>query len=492
MDSGPPAQASAWTYPAAPANLAAAPGDKLVSLTWDDPSNSSIVRYEYQRKTVGDWSDTWTAIPGSGTTTTQYVAEGLVNGTAYTFRLRAVSAGNGTTSAEVTASPQASPAMPTDVSASAVGVSTTTVTWSYGNVALIEKFQVRYRAGNEAWSAWTDVATSSRSYAATSSLAYGTVYTFEIRGVNDQSVAGPAAQGRTATAPGAPTGLTATPGAQQATLRWDDPAYASITGWEYRQTDPKGGLAAFAGDGEVDLFWRSLASTTAIAKWQYSSDDGANWTDVPDSASTTTSYVVPSLTNATVYTFRVRALNASSTPVAGTEMGNPSATPTATVWTAIADSGATTTAHTVTGLVDYAVYAFQLRAVNPAGDGLASAPVEATPRAVTAFTPTGLTVTPGDRQVTLRWTNPGGAVTGNSYRYKPASSTHSGYTEWVDVGVVATSTEVTGLTAGVRYTFQVRSHSVVDCRPSRPRRLRGRTRPRPRTWRRPPGTGSSP
>ena len=292
------AERSAWTYPAAPANLAATPGDQLVSLTWNDPANASITRYEYQRKTGGDWSATWTAVPNSGATTTRYVVDGLVNGIAYTFRLRAVSVGAGTSSAEVTATPQPVPAIPigasaAGVSASAVGASSATVAWSYGNVALIERFQVRYRAGNEAWSAWTDVAKTQESYTVSSGLSYGTVYTFEVRAVNNQDLKSPSAQAKAATAPAAPTGLTATPGAQQATLRWDDPAYASITGWEYRQAEPKGGLTAFAGDGEVDLFWLSLASTTDIAKWQYSSDDGANWTDVPDSASTTTSYVVP-------------------------------------------------------------------------------------------------------------------------------------------------------------------------------------------------------
>ena len=36
-DGNPSDEASARTFPAQPANLAASPGDKLVSLTWDDP-----------------------------------------------------------------------------------------------------------------------------------------------------------------------------------------------------------------------------------------------------------------------------------------------------------------------------------------------------------------------------------------------------------------------------------------------------------------------
>ena len=98
-----------------------APGDKQVSLTWDDPSNSSITRYEYQQTTTGSCSGGWTQMTGSDASTTQHVVKSLTNGNAYTFCVRAYSEGNGAASTKATATPQPAPAAPTSVSASADG-----------------------------------------------------------------------------------------------------------------------------------------------------------------------------------------------------------------------------------------------------------------------------------------------------------------------------------------------------------------------------------
>ena len=95
--------------PPAPTNLEAAPGDGNIVLTWDDPNNSVITKYQYRKKTGSGSYGNWSNITGSGATTTTYTATGLTNGTAYTFAVRAVSsAGNGFEST-VTAAPLAVP-----------------------------------------------------------------------------------------------------------------------------------------------------------------------------------------------------------------------------------------------------------------------------------------------------------------------------------------------------------------------------------------------
>ena len=94
------------TAPAAPTGFLAASGNGEVTLSWDDPENASITGYEYQRKTTGNWGTSWTTITGSSATTTSHPVTGLTNGTAYTFRLRAVNAaGNGAVSLERTVAP---------------------------------------------------------------------------------------------------------------------------------------------------------------------------------------------------------------------------------------------------------------------------------------------------------------------------------------------------------------------------------------------------
>ena len=500
-------RATARPFPAKPANLEAAPGDKLVVLSWDDPDNPDIQRYEYQRKTGGNWGNTWTRMTGSDASTTRYVVKPLVNGMAYTFRVRAVSSGNGgTVSSEVTATPQPLPAIPPNVSATAEDVSKITLRWSWSNESLISKFQARHRAGSGAWSAWADVTKTLRKYEVTSGLTRGTVYTLEVRAVNNQAEAGPAGQAKTATAPAKPTGLTAAEGHRQVVLTWDDPGYPSITHWEYRQAKPVGGLTAFGDKASVELSWSSPADTSTIAKWQYrhkSSGDWTNvtWTDVTSSGPDTTSATVGSLTNNTAYTFQVRAVNASDALV-GSVLGDAEATPKASPWTRINGSGASTVSHTVPNLTSDTAYAFQVRAVNAAGDGLASGIADATPpskvgapASVTldekfekgagygSFTLTvnwtrsadttidryqyrqtepvgGLTAFGGDKSAELSWSEPADKTGITKWQYRHKSGGGDYPATWTDVtpsSATTTSATVGSLTNDTAYTFQVRA-----------------------------------
>ena len=80
------------TPPAAPTGLAATPGDQQLSLSWTDPSDSSITKYQYRLSTDGGttWSPDWTDVSGSGATTTSHSVTGLNDGTTYTVEVRAV------------------------------------------------------------------------------------------------------------------------------------------------------------------------------------------------------------------------------------------------------------------------------------------------------------------------------------------------------------------------------------------------------------------
>ena len=92
------------TEPSAPRNLTKMVGDGQVVLTWRAPSSSggaSITDYEYRHRTSGSYG-AWIS---TGSTETTHTVTGLVNGTAYTFQVRAVNRrGGGRTSnrAEVT------------------------------------------------------------------------------------------------------------------------------------------------------------------------------------------------------------------------------------------------------------------------------------------------------------------------------------------------------------------------------------------------------
>ena len=72
-----------------PLSLMASPRNRSVKLTWNDPGNSSITKYQIEQDGTGVWTD----IPGSGATTTSHTVTGLSNGKTYSFAIRAVNAG---------------------------------------------------------------------------------------------------------------------------------------------------------------------------------------------------------------------------------------------------------------------------------------------------------------------------------------------------------------------------------------------------------------
>ena len=189
--------------------------------------------------------------------------------------------------------------------------------------------------------------------------------------------------------------------------------------------DAPASLSASAGDTEVDLTWTEPASDggAAITKYQYrvSVDDGTtwspDWTDVPDGSDT------------------------------GTDQGDERTV-------------------TVTGLTNGTLHTFQVRAVNSEGSG-SEAQATAAPIGAPGA-PASLTATPGNTQATLAWTPPasdgGAAITKYQYRVSVDGGT-TWSPDWTDVPdsdsdsdqADERSVTITGLTNGTLHTFQVRA-----------------------------------
>ena len=91
--------------PAKPAGFTATPGNRQVTLSWTDPGDSTITKWQYQWYTTPPFRG-WTDIPSSGASTTTWTHTGRTNGILFGYRIRAVSpAGNGEVSEIRTATP---------------------------------------------------------------------------------------------------------------------------------------------------------------------------------------------------------------------------------------------------------------------------------------------------------------------------------------------------------------------------------------------------
>ncbi len=231
------------------------------------------------------------------------------------------------------------------------------------------------------------------------------------------------------------------------------------------------GFAAAGDDGSAALTW-TLPSAPPVVRalqlrWKPTAalpfDANDAWTDLSGAA---TGHRVTGLSNATPYSFELRAANtggespvatAAATPEA--RLPNPPANLTATAspgavtlawddpsdttltfyelrytdaasfadddaWTAIADSTAATTSHEVTGLAGGTTYRFELRAVNATGVGPASA--EATVLTIDLAPSFGdetvadLTVTQGVAMTALTLPEAGGGDGAFTYELTPA------------------------------------------------------------------------
>ena len=453
--------------PEKPAGFTALAGDRQVALSWTDPSDASIVKWQYAYRTTGGYGN-WTDISGSSAATTRHAVSGLANGTAHTFKIRAVNdVGPGVESEEASSTPLSRPAKPLGFTAMA-GDALVALAWNDPLNSTITGWQYSFRTSGN-YGPWTDIEGSHKATTGHSvtGLSNGVEHTFKIRAVN---ASGDGAESDTVSAtpqpvPAKPTGLRAEAGNTQARLSWTDPDDNSISGWQY-----------------------SLKTT---------GDYGA-WMDIPGSGASTVRHTVTGLANNTAHTFRIRAANASgagedSDEVSATPREGPPEKPTgfeaeagdrevvltwddpddASIrgwqfkskksdgeykkqWDDVPGSDAKTVRHAVTGLENGATYVFKIRTFN-AANGPESAERSATPRSLRPAAPAGFSATAGDGQVSLQWNDPGDSTI-SGWQY--AVRTTGGFGGWTDIpgsDAATTAYTATALENGVRHVFKLRA-----------------------------------
>ena len=181
------------------------------------------------------------------------------------------------------------PGAPTNLSATAGTGTSVTLSWTAPATAGgsdITGYEYRHSIdGGQNWDDWTAIDNSaSLTSAAVADLEGARTYTFQVRAANDAGsglYSGTAQATVAAGAPAAPVDLTTWPANGAAPLRWTTPwnGGSAITKYEVQH----------------------VAGTTP----------GGTWTEITGSGPTTTDHRVTGLTNSTLYTVQVRAVNAN-------------------------------------------------------------------------------------------------------------------------------------------------------------------------------------
>ena len=239
---GPVAQSS--NTPAAPENLRATSGNQQVTLTWDDPGDSTITEYEVRVCVRREPCNDWETVSGSGADTTQHTINSLVNEKTYAFKIRAVNENGEGDSVKINKKPSARAAMtsapPADTTPT-FGVVELMPPFSYAVNEEITPIILPEASGGDGTLQYQVTPAlpeglvfdaSARTISGTpSAIMPTTQYTLEVSDSDANNDGSDTAQFaftlKVVSQPDIPTNLRATSGNQQVTLAWDAPVRTS-------------------------------------------------------------------------------------------------------------------------------------------------------------------------------------------------------------------------------------------------------------------------
>ncbi|MGO8670870.1 MAG: fibronectin type III domain-containing protein, partial [Capsulimonadaceae bacterium] len=405
-------EASAITIAGIPTGLTPTAGVNQVALTWTSVTGAAFYAV-YSGTVSGGESATPIA---TGVTASSYTNTGLTAGTTYYYKVTAVdAAGTSAESTEVSATPTgAPPTTPTGLTATG-GTAQVALAWTAGTGATSYNIYRGTASGGESATAVASGITLV-SYTNTG-LSAGVAYFYKVAAVNAYGTSAQSTEATASTLAGVPAGLTATAGNAQVALTWTA-ATGAVTYSLYRGTATGGEgstpyLSGLTGTAYTDT---GLADGTSYF-YKLASVDAGGTSAQSNEASATPIAVVPSTpvgfsaAGGNTQVALVWSATAGATSYCvyrGTTSGGEGSTAHAT--------GVTGTDYTDTGLTNGVPYFYTVAAVGTAGTSAKSVEVSATPAAEPPSTPTGLTATAGNAQVSPSWTPGLGATSYNLYR----------------------------------------------------------------------------
>ena len=177
------------TLPGPPTDLQAERGDAQATLRWTRPNHFGITGWKYRSGTMAGTDTTWAAwqaMDSSDGDTDYHSIEDLVNGTTYTFQVRAVNpTGDGPSSGASAAVIPAGPPAPPELTVGE-GHEEVFLSWTPGdaNGSAIQRHELRYSGdGGTTWN--PDWRTHSVRSDTIGNLLNDTEYTFQMRARNE-------------------------------------------------------------------------------------------------------------------------------------------------------------------------------------------------------------------------------------------------------------------------------------------------------------------
>ena len=469
--------------PAAPSVSATAGSTTSLDVTWTAPTNTGPAIASYDLQYRAGTSGNFTNGPQNVTGTSAAIGS-LAADTSYEVQVRATNAeGDGDWSVAGTGRTTATsaPGAPTGLTATASGTTAINLSWSApastgGSAITGYKIEV----SSNGTSGWTDQVANTNSTATTyahTGLAAGDTRHYRVSAINTNGAgtASTVANATTdATAPGAPTGLTATAsGTTAINVSWSAPAStggSAITGYKI-EVSPNGT------SGWTDQVANTNSTATTYAHTGLAAGDtrhyrvsaintnGAGTASNVDSATTGTS-VPGAPTGLTATASGTTAINLSWSAPASTGGSAitgykiESSSDGGSSWSdLVANTSNTTTTYAHTGLTAGDTRHYRVSAINTNGAGTASNVDSATTGTTVPGAPTGLTATAsGTTAINLSWSAPastgGSAITG--YKIEVSPNGTSGWTDQVaNTNSTATTYAHTGLTAGTTRHYRV-------------------------------------
>ena len=474
LPSSPSAEVTPSSVPGPPTGVTAVAGDTTATVTWTAPTSdggSPITSYKVTATDVTTPADGGQTCSGTNPAT-GCVASSLTNGDAYTFTVIASNAaGPGTASSpSAPVTPAALPGRPTGATATP-GDASAAVTWtaptSDGGSA-ISGYKVTAADHTHTGNGGETCSTSGTIGCTVTTLTNGDSYTFTVTATNGAGT-GPASVASSAvtpyTVPDPPTGVTATPGAESASVTWT-PGFdegSAISAYDVTATDgttPLNGGQTCATSGTVGCTVTGLTNGDSYT-FTVTATNGAGTGPASVASSAVTPYTVPDPPTGVTATPGAESASVTWTP--GFDEGSAISAydVTATDGTTPLNGGQTcatsgTVGCTVTGLTNGDSYTFTVTATNGAGTG----PASVASSAVTPYTvpdpPTGVTATPGAESASVTWTpgfDEGSAISAYDVTATDGTTPLNGGQTCATSGTVGCT--VTGLTDGDSYTFTV-------------------------------------